>query len=386
VVGTVEPLRRSIIGAEIAGLVREMPVRQGQFVQAGQALCQLKDELRRHQYAQEVAKLGSLKARLTELEAGTRQEELDRWKATLEEAAALKQKWEFEKRRLETLMEGRSASTKEYHDTITEFEAAIKRLAQADAAYRLALAGPRQEVIAQARHEVAAQEAAVARTAEELSKTRIAAPFDGFVVTRYAEVGQWLPVGGKVVELADLSAVLVRVDLPERVIGFNRLGDRVRVKIDALERWFEGRIEHLIPQAAVSARTFPVEIRVDNADFSLKSGLFARAIVAAGATAPGICVPRDAVVRRGGAEFVAVLVPGPAGAQMAIPTPVQTGAESDGWVAVTSGNMVAGTPVVVRGNEKILFPTPVQPEDMEVFQPALVTTTAPAAAAGSGGK
>lgn len=375
-VGTVEPLRRSTIGAEIAGLVRDMPVREGDFVTKGQLLCQLKDETIRHQHAEESARLGTLRERLAELEAGTRQEDLDRLKAAVEEAAALKQKWEFEKHRLDDLMEKGSASTKEYQDTVSEYHAAVKRLVQAEALYRLAVAGPRKEVIAQARHAVAAQEAVVARVAEELAKTRITAPFAGFVADRFAEVGQWLQAGGDVVELVDISAVLVRVQVPEHAVAFNLVGDAAQVQIDALDRRFEGRIEHVIPQAAIDARTFPVEIRIDNPEHLIKSGMFVRATVAAGTAAAAVVVPLDAVVHRKGLDYVALVRPGQQGAKMAVPMPVTIGAQDEGWVAVTSGNVAPGMQVVVRGNENILFPTPIEPVTMEAFEATVLAAPA----------
>jgi RND family efflux transporter MFP subunit len=177
-------------------------------------------------------------------------------------------------------------------------------------------------------------------------------------------------MGGPVVELADMSAVLVRVDVPEQAISFNNEGDEVRIKIDALSQWFTGRIEHVIPQAAVDARTFPVEIRIENADHVLKSGMFARATVAAGPEAPAVVVPLDAVVQRHGLDYVAVVTPGPHGGLMASPMPVRLGAQVADWVAITSGELAPGMQVVIRGNENIQFPTPVEPVTMDAFQSA----------------
>ena len=48
---------------------------------------------------------------------------------------------------------------------------------------------------------------------------------------------------------------------------------------------------------------------------------------------------------------------------MAIPMAVTVGAESDRWVAVTSGNIALGTEVVILGNENIAFPQPVAISD-----------------------
>lgn len=376
-VGSVQPLRRSVIGSELAGRIREMPVRQGDFVHAGDVLCRLKDETLRFQHDEAVARQESLRAKLAELEAGTRKEDLDRLKAALDESAALEQKWTFEKQRLENLMEDSSASRKEYNDTMSEYLAARERHAMAKASYELGVAGPRKEVIAQARHDVAAQEAVVAKLTEDLERMQIKAPYDGFVTRRAAEVGEWLEVGGDVVELADISAVLVRVNVPENAIAFNTVGQPVRVLIDALADWFVGEVAHVIPQADENARSFPVEIRVDNSERKLFAGMFARAVVPAGPPMSVIAVPVDAIVQRDGVEYVALVVPGREGAKMGIPTPVTTGAQDAGWVAVTSGNVGPGMDVVIRGNEGIVFPMPVEIVSIDAFQSAAVAPTAP---------
>jgi hypothetical protein len=55
---------------------------------------------------------------------------------------------------------------------------------------------------------------------------------------------------------------------------------------------------------------------------------------------------------------------------MGIPTPVTTGAQDAGWVAVTSGNVGPGMDVVIRGNEGIVFPMQVEIVSIDAFQAA----------------
>jgi multidrug efflux pump subunit AcrA (membrane-fusion protein) len=358
-VGTVEPLRRSVLSAEVAGLVSEMPVHEGDSVQVGQLLCALKDDTLRYQLTEADARLKNLQSRLDELEAGTRKEELRRARAELEEAKAELSRYEYEKQRVDGLYEETRAASKEYRDIHSLYDAARQRQAQAQAKYDLALAGPRQEAIAQARHLVAAQRAATERIRADLEKTRIKAPFAGEVVNRFTEVGQWIDKGGEVVELIELHHVLVRVDVPEFVIPFCHVGDPVRVTIDALKKQFTGHTKHVISQADPSARTFPVEIEIENPHGELRAGLFARATLVSGAKAPGLVVPKDAVVQREGVDYVALVVPGPHGL-MGIPTPVTLGAEDGDYVAITSANVPPGARVITRGNENIMFPMPVE--------------------------
>jgi multidrug efflux pump subunit AcrA (membrane-fusion protein) len=360
-VATVEPNRRAVLGAEVAGLVADMPVRQGDTVEEGQVVCRLRDVTLRFSLREQEARLERLRAELDELEAGTRQEDLDRLRAARDEAKALLQRWEFEKQRVDRLYEGTRASDKEYHDVYAEYNAARERLAQAEAAYSLAKAGPRQEVIAAAQHALSAQEAVVARVSDDLAKTEIKAPFKGSIAQRFAEVGEWVTLGGNVVELIELDPVLVRVDVPQTAIPYVLGGDEVRVHVDALRQTYRGTVKHVMAQADLSARTFPVEIELPNPEWRMRAGMSAHVIVPSGAREPSVVIPKDAVVERDGVNYAALVSPGPQGL-MGIPIPVTLGAEAGESVAVTSGNIPAGAQVVTRGNEQILFPRPVTVE------------------------
>jgi len=357
-VGTVQPVTRSTLGTEIAGIVVEMPVRQGDAVDQGRMICRLNDDTLRLQFEREKARLSALKQRLEELEAGTRQEVIDRLRGSYQAAKAEADLWEFELNRVTRLLGEDHANEKEWQDTQAEHLAALGRLAAAKAELDEAIAGPRKEVIAAARYEVAEQRTVTERLETDLAKTRIRAPFAGLVARRFTEVGSWLSVGGSVVELIDLSTVLVTVDVPESAIVYANTGQSVRVFIDALKRTFEGRIRHVIPQADESARTFPVEVAIDNPDLLLKGGMFARATVMSGDPRETVAVLKDALIDIDGQMHVAVITADKDG-HMAMPTPVTLGADSDKWIAVTSGNLNTGAKVAIYGNEHLVFPQPV---------------------------
>lgn len=360
-VGTINPARRSRVGSEIAGLVAEMPVRQGDFVPVGGVLCKLNDDVPALRFEEAKARLDVLQARHEELLAGTRKEEIARLKALFDEAAAEYERWEFEMQRVERLYEGSESNAKEVHDTRAGFLTARWRKVAAKAAYDLGLEGPRAEVIAQAAHEVAAQQAVVKRAKSDLRKTVIQAPFSGFIVERFVEVGEWLGAGGQVVEMVELATVLVRADAPESAIPYLKLGEPVRVKVDALQRSFEGGIKHVIRQADRTARTFPVEIEVDNHDGWLAAGMFARVTVPAGPKERVVAVPKDAIVEREGITYVATALPNPQGVMVGMLRGVTTGADVEDWIAVTSGNVQPGALVITRGSENMLpFPAPIQ--------------------------
>ncbi len=386
-VGTVEPGTRSLIATEVAGIVREMPVRQGDYVEHDAVICKLDDNAVQLQLRQAQARLANLKAQLAELEAGTRNTELERLKAMYDSALAEVDRWKFERERIRGLYGEAQSNQKEVYDTNASYLTAEAMMHAAKAQYDEGVEGPRSETIEQARQAVAEQEAVVAILERDLNETAIRAPFSGHVVHREAEVGQWIDKGDTVVELVDLSTVLVNVDAPEKAIPFVQVGNPVVVSIDALQDQFAGAVKHVIPQADEAARTFPVEVEVKNDRHVLKAGMFARATLRTGPDQSTVVVPKDAISRTMGAAYVAMIGPGGEGATMAYPTPVTVGLDVDDWIAVTSGNLAPGTQVVVRGNEMItLMMAPAPVEIIEVDGMAVPTAATSEAAAPANGE
>lgn len=360
-VGTVYASRISDVASEIAGIVDDMPIRQGDRVEAGGLLCKLNAEALSYRLAEERAELETRRARHQELLAGTRKEELTRLKALRDETIAEFDRWKFEMDRITRLYEKRDANEKEFKDTRSEYLAAERRRIAADALYAEAVAGPRKETIAQAAYEVVAQEAVANRIASDVRKTAILAPFTGYVTKRYTELGEWIQAGGDVVQLADFTTALVRADAPEAILQYLEIGAAARVWIDALGRSFPGTIKHVIPAADLKARTFPVDVEVDNTEGVLAGGQFARVTVPAGVHGQVVAVPKDAVVERDDVAYVGVVMPGPDGGSTGMLVPVTRGADVDDWVTITSGNIAAGQRVIIRGNERLLpFPMPVE--------------------------
>jgi len=374
-VGTVLADRTAIVAAEVSGLVVGFPVREGQFLEKGAVLCELDAVSAGLRLEEARARLGGLRARLEELENGTRPELLRQLAAEVDEAKAIYDKWEFERERVKALFERNQSSAKEKHDTEMEYLAAKQRLSQTQAANEIAVNGPRKEQIARARFDVAAQQAVVQRLERDLEKTTIRAPFDGFIVARRTEVGEWIDDGGSVCEMIAIETVKIRADAPESTIAYARTGAPATVNIDALKRTMPATITRVIPRAEPTARTFPIEIDLANEDHTLLPGMFVWTHVPAGPRGKRLMVHKDAIVSRGLAKQVFVIRPGENGAEMAIPTPVTTGLEVAGEIEIQGPGIQPGDLVVARANERLFAPTPVIP--MPLNAPATTQPSVP---------
>lgn len=357
-VGTVLPNRRSLVGTEIAGTVQELPVLEGDRVEAGGVLCRLRDDVRRYRWQSATGRLEQLRYALAELEAGERPEDLARWKAAYEEAEAERKRWEFERDRVTELWNRGQSAPKEYHETLQQFNAAVGRAQMAEADWKKGQAGPRAEVIQAARAAVEAQEAEVRLLQYELERTAVKAPFAGYVTIKQTEIGQWVSEGGAVAEMVEIDSVRIRVNVPEAYVRYCDVDAEVSARIEATGRDFVARVLRVIPDANVQARTFPVDLLLDNAKAELKPGMFARARMPAGPREERLVVPKDAIVR--GPQGMAIWVVRSAETgDTAAPSPVQLGEEWLDFVAVSASGLAAGDRVIVRGNEGLHGPGPV---------------------------
>ncbi|HVO52121.1 MAG TPA: efflux RND transporter periplasmic adaptor subunit [Thermoanaerobaculia bacterium] len=130
--------------------------------------------------------------------------------------------------------------------------------------------------------------ARAALAGEKLRQTSLRAPEAGVVLTPRLEerVGQLLPAGAEFAVLADTSAVLAEVAVPERDAALLATGQKVDVKVNSYPyRTFPGTVVRL--GAAVreegEQRFMIAEARVENADGLLRPGMLGRAKVSTGA-------------------------------------------------------------------------------------------------------
>lgn len=197
------------------------------------------------------------------------------------------------------------------------------------------------------------------RIDDQLSKHTIRSPFEGWVVERFTEEGQWLSRGGLVARIAELSRVEVEVQVPEVAIAALATGTDVRLEFDAArdQTWI-GRVERIVPQADLLSRSFPVKVILENRIVDgqpvLRGGMLARAWLPVGKTGLATVVPKDALVLGTGQPLVFAVDPagGQAGTGSVRPVRVSLGATVGGGVEII-GPIEPGTLVVIRGNERL---------------------------------
>jgi HlyD family secretion protein len=359
-VGTVMPLRKSVVGSAADGRIIEYPLNEGDRVQKGQVLAQLLTDTVKLQLAAAEAELELRKQQLAELKNGTRPEEIQQAKARMTAAQARVQYSNARRTRAENLFRQGQAMSEEQRDEMIALAIEAEQAhIDAQAAYRLAVEGPRKEQIAQASAQVAFQQATVNQLKDQMDKHTIVAEFDGYVTAELTEVGQWVKQGDPIAEVAALDEVEVTAHVVEQYAPHVRVGMQVSVQIPSVPGPpLMGVVSAIVPQADVQARTFPVKVRVKNQltdDGPLvKSGMYARVMLPTGAKQKAMLVFKDALVLGGQQPVLYVMDANTANSKQGKvrPVPVQLGIAENNMIQVT-GALQPGQMVVVQGNERL---------------------------------
>lgn len=298
-VGTVYFDRTAVVAGETAGLVKELAVNDGDRVRAGQVLAVLDDAI---------------------LSAS-----IDAAKANAEVTKARLAQAKTDLARYQKLLETKSVSVQSYDEAAT--------------------------AAATLESTLLAQQAQLKALEIEKAKKTVTAPFNGVVLERHTQKGQWLAAGGAVVTLADTDSAVVQVNLPLSYFGGLKKGAPLHMEAGGKD--LEGSLSAVIPSADVTSRTFPVKV-TPAAPAALIAGSDVKVSVPDGVMASSLLVPRDALIRRFNQQVIFIVADGTA--QM-LPVTV-TGYEKD-RVALTAPGLAAGAQVIVKGNERIFPGMPV---------------------------
>ncbi len=370
-VGTVEPVKRAVIGSAVDGRVEKLFVNEGDRVGSGDEgrIAQILTSTIELEKKAAEAELRLRKEEVAELQAGTRPEEKRRVKAQMAAAAAAREYAKANLDRTERLFRNGTATSDAFESARSAFAAADELFNERKAAHELAEIGPREETKKQAEARRDLQAAMVEKLSDQINKYTVRSRFPGYVVAEHTEEGAWVKSGDPVAEVVYLDEVDVLVHVLETQIRHVRRGEKVRIEIPALpDEVFVGEIVHVVPQADTRTRTFPVKVRLENVIEEgvpvVKSGMLARVLLPTGGSVESHLVPKDALVL-GGPKPVVFVADKSEGATTVRPVPVELGGASGPWIAVT-GDLVKGQHVVVRGNERVRPGQPVSPRVVQV--------------------
>ncbi|EHJ02733.1 efflux RND transporter periplasmic adaptor subunit [Marinobacter manganoxydans] len=251
--GVIEAVQQSTVSAQTSGTVQSLPYDVDDSVAAGALIVQLEDSEQR--------------ARLRQAEAG-----LEEAEAALADAT---QRFE----RIEAVHERGLVSRQEFDQARNNLAAARARVERA--------------------------RAAVSEAQEQLSYTRVLAPYGGILTQRHVEVGEAVSPGQPLLSGLSLEQLRVVVDLPQKYAELARTQRKAQVTL-ADGRVLETGEMTFYPYADPQTHTFRLRMRLSEPNGSLFPGMLVKVSVPV-ASREALWVPASSLVQRSELRAVFVL-------------------------------------------------------------------------------
>jgi HlyD family secretion protein len=320
---------------EIAGVIVELPVREGDRVEAGDVLLRIDPFQARQdvasaqaQYDAALADESSALLQVTMGEAAVARDEFT-VKAAQSDLVRAESNRDLLKRqfdRRKKLADQELITTDEYESTESALRVAESEVAAAAA--RVDQAGAERDLTSvtidqwRKQHEAAGRRCAVARADLErmqdlLTKTTIASPLGGVITKLNVSKGERAVPGilsnpeATLMTIADLSTIEAEMKVDETDIIMVSLGDRALVTVDALpDVELEGRLTELgnspigdtgelrASSTNQEGKDFKVVVRIDDPPATLRPGLTANADIFVEKRENALVIPLQAVTMR----------------------------------------------------------------------------------------
>lgn len=292
--------------------VRELEAREASL----SLLIKIKEEVLDAEVHRAKAGVKAADARYQSLRTGSREQEIAEAAAARDRAKAEWENRERDRQRMKELFETRIVSESQYDAARTSAEASRAAYEAALERYKLVKAGPRDELVLEGKANLAGSsaslaaaeagrkeverlkldlqalqaqrdqaEALLAVAEEDLKKSRLYAPFDGFVTVKNIEEQEFVQAGTPVVTVAHLDEVWVKTYIPETQLGKVYLGQKAEVISDTFpNKPYPGTVTYISPEAEFTPKNvqtkeervklvYRIKVTLQNPNQELKAGM-----------------------------------------------------------------------------------------------------------------
>lgn len=277
---------------KIAGRVTERLVTEGDIVKAGQIIAKLDDVDLKQEVSLRRAELEATKASLKELHAGFRPEEVQEATAALSRAKAEEDRYKKDFERQQGLFQKEVISQRELEATRMSYETASARVREAEQQLTLRKKGFRAEQIEQGEAKLQQAQQALEIAETRLGYATIVSPFDGLVLSKSIEPGEYVSAGTPIVTIGQMNNVWLRAYIDETDLGRVHVGQSAKVKTDSYpNKTYPGEISFISSESEFTPKTvqtekervklvYRIKIDIANPEMQLKPGMPADAEIA----------------------------------------------------------------------------------------------------------
>jgi multidrug efflux pump subunit AcrA (membrane-fusion protein) len=348
ITGEVVATKSVAIVSTLDGYVTYYPWREGDTVKAGEKLVEINRELYTREVAVAETSLRVAEAKLRDMQAGARPEEIIKAKETVKQIEESLNFVRNDLERVTQLVETGALPGEAKEKATVEYVSRQAALDSAKAHLQMLETGYTETAIAVQKAAVDEAAARFKLAQAKLSESIITAPFNGTVTKTYIRQGETASLKSPLMEITDFTSLVVRVAVPESYAGELKKGLSARVTLDAYpNRAFSGRINRIYPELDKDIRTRTAEILLTDKT-NILPGMFARVEIYLQKAENAVVIPVAAInISPSGEKAVFVIQNNTVARRK-----VKTGIEEKGEIEIVSG-IIAGEDIVVKGIEKL---------------------------------
>lgn len=282
--GEFVPFQQVDVHAKVAGYISKIFVDVGDHVKTGQTLA--------------ILEVPELQAQLQGAGAGVHRAEdgIRRAQSDINRAKSLHDATHLDYTRLQQASQGRPGliAQQELDDALAKDKESEAQVAADEAA------------LAEAKGALEVARADQTRYTALAAYTRIVAPFTGVITKRWVDTGALVQAGTNsntqslpVVSIAETDLFRLTLPVPESAVPMIKPGSVVTVRVQALNRDFDGKVSRVADDLSPETRTMHTEVDVRNHDGTLVPGMYAEVRLTLLRKDAALVVPVEAVSRNG---------------------------------------------------------------------------------------
>lgn len=257
-----------LVSPQVSGRILSLNIEEGRRVSKGDVLAEIERTEYQADYDQIRATLLRSKAELSELETGSRPQEIAGALADLQEQEEIVVQLESEFKRMKDALKSNSISLTEYEQAQSSYLSTRKRVEKLRQSLSLLKEGPRKERIEVAHAAVIQAEANLEKAKWRLENCTLRAPISGTILKKNAEEGNLVnPVAfsgsTSVCDIADLSDLEIDLNIQERDVSKVYVNQQCEVRSEAYpKRVYKATVSRLMPIADRAKGAIPVRVAV----------------------------------------------------------------------------------------------------------------------------
>ncbi|HEY0406585.1 MAG TPA: efflux RND transporter periplasmic adaptor subunit [Pyrinomonadaceae bacterium] len=347
--GTIFPREQATVAAKVGAQIKQMRLLKNVIVRAGEVIAVLETRDLQAQRAEAVAALQEARLNVRGLSSGAIPQANAQAEKDLRDARANVNvaRAQYERRR--DLYSKGGIAFKEVEAAqlaLTTAEDNL-RLAERTSQIRTNAINPNDRALAESR--VSQAEQRVATIDAQLSYAVVRAPLTGVVTDQFQFEGEYATPGGRLVQIADISEVVVKAQFADSVVAQLKVGDPATVSpTDLSGEQMSGKVSLISRSSDALNRSVEVWVNLGNGGGQLRTGGAAQVKVATNQSGDAVVVPASAVtLDASNAETGTVMVVGLD--SVAHETKVTVGIRAPQQTQITSG-LTGGETVVIEGN------------------------------------